>query len=342
MDKQFVAEFVNNNLELIKNLDASFFEITVALAFQYFAKHTVDIAVIEVGLGGLYDSTNIITPELCLITNIGLDHTNLLGNTIAEIAAQKAGIIKANISAVIATMQNDTSPVFDRTARLVNAPLYYADEVLDVVHSNDNSSPLLQKIKVVNRSALSITTYELDLLGKYQAQNVKGVLMCCDRLQELNWAISAEHIKNGLQHVKSNTGIRGRFDVLQQAPLVVCDVAHNYDGIQQVLQQVAQINVGKLHIVLGFVSDKNISKIISLLPSEAQYYCTQAQIPRALPYLQLETLLQAQGKNTAAFSKVDDAFTAALSNAQMSDTVVVIGSFFILAEMTRFVESAVQ
>jgi dihydrofolate synthase / folylpolyglutamate synthase len=235
-----IVEFVQKNAELIKKIEPSFFEITVALAFEYFANQKVDIAIIEVGLGGLYDSTNIILPELCIITNISKDHANLLGDSLQEIATQKAGIIKAKVPTIISHTQEDISVIFKQSAAQVGAPLYWADEVFDIIKIA-STNPMLQQIKAVDRAAMHITALNLDLLGHYQILNVKGVLMAYKLLNEMGWNITEPQLKQGLSEVKTNTGLRGRFEVIQQQPTVICDVAHNEDGIAQVLAQISYI-----------------------------------------------------------------------------------------------------
>jgi dihydrofolate synthase / folylpolyglutamate synthase len=331
-----VCDIVQALMPTIASTEASFFEITVALAFEYFARQQVDVAIVEVGLGGLYDSTNIISPELCIITNIGLDHTNLLGTTLPEIAVQKAGIIKPQTPVVIATEQQEIQHVFAQVAREKRAPIYLADEVFDIVPAEHLNTREAQCIKVVNRSEVSIIRYDVDLLGKYQLQNIKGVLMACTVLQQNDWRISGEHISNGLHKIKSNTKLRGRYDIIGSKPTVICDVAHNYDGIHAVLQQVSQLATQQLRIVLGFVSDKDLQSILPLLPTNAIYYCTQAQIPRALPYLQLHRLLKDHQFAAFAYTNVNEAFAAATAAPCEDDVILVFGSFFILAEFIAF------
>jgi dihydrofolate synthase / folylpolyglutamate synthase len=330
--ENIIVDFVQKNAELIKKVEPSFFEITVALAFEYFAHQKVDIAIIEVGLGGLYDSTNIILPELCIITNISKDHANLLGDTLQEIATQKAGIIKANIPTVISHTQEDISVVFTQSAAQVGAPLYWADEVFDIIKIASNNT-IQQQVKAVDRSAMHITALSLDLLGHYQIPNLKGVLMAYKLLNQMGWNITEPQLKQGLSEVKKTTGLRGRFEIIQQRPTVICDVAHNEDGIAMVLQQVKSFSFNKLHIICGFVADKDISKILQLFPKEAQYYFTQAQITRALPYLQLLEQAEAIGLSGNSFSHINEAYSSALSQAAEDDVVLVVGSFFILSEL---------
>jgi dihydrofolate synthase / folylpolyglutamate synthase len=327
-----IVEFVQKNAELIKKIEPSFFEITVALAFEYFANQKVDIAIIEVGLGGLYDSTNIILPELCIITNISKDHANLLGDSLQEIATQKAGIIKAKVPTIISHTQEDISVIFKQSAAQVGAPLYWADEVFDIIKIA-STNPMLQQIKAVDRAAMHITALNLDLLGHYQILNVKGVLMAYKLLNEMGWNITEPQLKQGLSEVKTNTGLRGRFEVIQQQPTVICDVAHNEDGIAQVLAQIKNLRFNKLHIICGFVADKDISKILQLFPKDAVYYFTQAQIPRALPYLQLLEQAESIGLSGNSFGNINEAYSSALSLAAKDDVVLVVGSFFILSEL---------
>jgi dihydrofolate synthase / folylpolyglutamate synthase len=335
IDEQNIVSFVQNNVQLIQQIKPSFFEITVALAFDFFAKHKVDIAIVEVGLGGLYDSTNIITPELCIITNISKDHANLLGDTLPEIATQKAGIIKPNIATVISHTQESVAHVFTQTAATISAPLYWADEVFDIIKIA-STNPLVQQVKAVDRDAMHITAIDLDLLGNYQIPNLKGVLMACKLLRNAGWQINEQHLKQGLSSVKQNTGLRGRFDIIKQEPLVICDVAHNEDGITQVLQQISTLKYKQLHIICGFVADKDISAILNLLPNDAKYYFTQAQIPRALPYLELQGQASKFNLRGEAFAHVNEAYGNALQHSNMEDVVLIVGSFFILSDLAEF------
>jgi len=335
IEEQFVVHFTENIKTKITEIQPSFFEITVAMAFAYFAKQQVDIAVIEVGLGGLLDSTNVITPELCVITNIGLDHTNLLGTTLPEIATQKAGIIKASVPVVISQTQEETERVFTNKALEKNTSIFFADKVMEVI-GMDSATIGLQKMKVVNTAKMSITNYELDILGKYQQKNVKGVLLALEILQQYNWNISAQNIVDGLKNIKNNTGLMGRFDMLETSPMLIADVAHNADGITEVLAQIKNIPHNNLHIITGFVADKAVDKVLNLFPKNANYYYTQANIPRALLKENLQETAKQYQLNGEVYNSVNTALQAAKANASKEDIILICGSFFIIAELEQY------
>jgi dihydrofolate synthase/folylpolyglutamate synthase len=335
IEKQFVVHFTENIKTKITEIQPSFFEITVAMAFAYFAKQQVDIAVIEVGLGGLLDSTNVIIPELCVITNIGLDHTNLLGTTLPEIATQKAGIIKASVPVVISQTQEETERVFTNKALEKNTSIFFADKVMEVI-GMDSATIGLQKMKVVNTAKMSITNYELDILGKYQQKNVKGVLLALEILQQYNWNISAQNIVDGLKNIKNNTGLMGRFDMLETSPMLIADVAHNADGITEVLAQIKNIPHNNLHIITGFVADKAVDKVLALFPKNANYYFTQANIPRALLKENLQETAKQYQLNGEVYNNVNTALQAAKANASKEDIILICGSFFIIAELEQY------
>jgi len=335
IEKQFVVHFTENIKTKITEIQPSFFEITVAMAFAYFAKQQVDIAVIEVGLGGLLDSTNVITPELCVITNIGLDHTNLLGTTLPEIATQKAGIIKASVPVVISQTQEETERVFTNKALEKNTSIFFADKVMEVI-GMDSATIGLQKMKVVNTAKMSITNYELDILGKYQQKNVKGVLLALEILQQYNWNISAQNIVDGLKNIKNNTGLMGRFDMLETSPMLIADVAHNADGITEVLAQIKNIPHNNLHIITGFVADKAVDKVLALFPKNANYYFTQANIPRALLKENLQETAKQYQLNGEVYNNVNTALQAAKAKASKEDIILICGSFFIIAELEQY------
>ncbi len=335
IEEQFVVHFTENIKTKITEIQPSFFEITVAMAFAYFAKQQVDIAVIEVGLGGLLDSTNVIIPELCVITNIGLDHTNLLGTTLPEIATQKAGIIKASVPVVISQTQEETERVFTNKALEKNTSIFFADKVMEVI-GMDSATIGLQKMKVVNTAKMSITNYELDILGKYQQKNVKGVLLALEILQQYNWNISAQNIVDGLKNIKNNTGLMGRFDMLETSPMLIADVAHNADGITEVLAQIKNIPHNNLHIITGFVADKAVDKVLALFPKNANYYFTQANIPRALLKENLQETAKQYQLNGEVYNNVNTALQAAKANASKEDIILICGSFFIIAELEQY------
>jgi dihydrofolate synthase/folylpolyglutamate synthase len=334
--KLWVVDFIEKLKPFIEMNQPSFFEITVGMAFSYFASQKVDIAIIEVGLGGLLDSTNIITPEVSVITNISLDHTNLLGNSIAEIATQKAGIIKSNVPVVIGESTSETENIFFTTSVMHQSPLYYANDLYQVVSQKLESNK--QVLKVFDNSILQFATYELDLLGTYQAMNLKIVLSVLQVLKNLGWNIDAEESKNAIAATKKATGIRGRFDIVKENPMTILDVSHNEAGIREVMKQTEQIPHKKLHIILGFVSDKDVPKVLKLFPKKASYYYTQAQIPRALPFEELKAFGELEDLHGDGFPSISIALEKAFANANQKDIILVTGSFFTLDEAYNFIE----
>lgn len=328
--KDEVTEFVNLNKDFFDKLKPSFFEMTVALAFNYFAKENIDIAVVEVGLGGRLDSTNIINPMISIITNIGLDHTDLLGDTLEKIAVEKAGIIKPNVPVIIGSTQSETINVFKNKAKENNASITFADQVVTVKNYmpiNDNLQRFEMEYKGNN---LNIET---DLLGYYQRFNIPPVLVCVDLLKEMGLNISDSSIYEGLKTVKSSTGLMGRWQILGKNPTIVCDTGHNTDGIKLVTEQIQKATFKNLHMVIGMVADKNIDGILALLPKNATYYFTQAKIPRALNSLKLKEKAETFDLKGKAYSSVSDAFAAAKKAASNSDLIFVGGSTFIVAEV---------
>ncbi|HEX2631084.1 MAG TPA: Mur ligase family protein, partial [Chitinophagaceae bacterium] len=303
----------------------------VAMAFDHFAKEQVDIAVIETGLGGRLDSTNIITPELSVITNIGWDHMNLLGDTLEKIAFEKAGIIKNKIPVVIGEWLPETKPLFEKTALDKEAPLYFANEKRQVMDWHWRHHHLI--VEIAEQHKTDHQRYELDLPGIYQAKNILTVLQAVQLLEEAGWKISHEQVQHALKQVKKLTGLHGRWEILRSSPLLVLDVAHNVDGVQQLLQQVEVTDHHQLHIVIGMVKDKEIEKVLELLPKQAHYYFTQAHIPRALPVDELQSRSVAIGLQGTSFSNVNDAIDAALVKAKDNDMIVVCGSVFLVGEV---------
>jgi dihydrofolate synthase/folylpolyglutamate synthase len=330
--EDFVITFVEKVKPLIESIEPSFFEITVAMAFEFFAEEKIDIAIIETGLGGRLDSTNIITPELAVITNIGYDHMNILGNSLKEIAAEKAGIIKQNVPVVIGEYLKETKPVFDEKAKEKNAPVYYAQHYLtDILHSltRDHLQIIYERM---DRLAVKVKT---DLQGIYQVDNVRTVLTALQMLNKNNWEISPNDISNGLKNVKALTGLHGRWEVIQTTPTVVLEVAHNENGIKQMLKHIDQLSYHNLHIILGVVKDKEINNILGLLPKNVGYYFTEAHIPRALDGQQLQTEAKRFGLEGKFFDDVNTALKDALSKASPDDLIIICGSIFLVAEVKR-------
>jgi dihydrofolate synthase / folylpolyglutamate synthase len=333
IDERFVIEFTEKNVALFDSIEPSFFEVTVAMAFKYFEEQQVDYAVIETGLGGLLDSTNIISPILSIITNIGLDHQNILGNTIEEIAAQKAGIIKQNTPVVIGEYTAITKPIFESVAKEKNAPISFAEQHYKVIKNTTEFNKQELAIES-NNNTFDITT---DLQGSYQLKNICTVLQATTIFKQIGIEASWNQICNGLANVKKLTGLRGRWDVLQTQPTIIADVGHNEDGIKQILNQLNnQYPNAHYHFIMGFVKDKDINKVLSLLPKNATYYFTQAQIPRALNVQELNNLAQEKELLGEKYNNVNLALEAAKANAKAEDVVIICGSFFIIAELEIF------
>lgn len=329
--EQFVVDFTKKIQPEIEKIEPSFFEITVAMAFEYFAMHKVDIAVIETGLGGRLDSTNIIHPELSIITNIGFDHMNLLGNTLDKIAFEKAGIIKPKTPVVVGEFNTITKPVFEVKANSVEAPLVFAQN--NYVIKNTKSKIASLEVEIEKIETQVTNSYELDLAGIYQSKNLVTVLEAIHQLKLLGWKIDEIILQTALHKVKKLSGLHGRWELLQTNPTVIADVAHNVDGIQQILEQLKHIEYNKLHIVIGMVKDKDIAAAINLLPKHAQYYFTQAQIERALPANELQTLAAKHQLIGNHFKNVNIAIDAAKNIASNNDLILVCGSVFLVGEI---------
>lgn len=330
--ESFVVDFTEQIKPAIDRIEPSFFEITVAMAFAYFAQEKVDVAVIETGLGGRLDSTNVIHPELAVITNIGWDHMNMLGDTLELIAGEKAGIIKPGVPVVIGEWLSETRPVFEQTAKARQAPIVFAGEQRDVISTSWENG--LLNVQVASSHTTGKETYTLDLPGIYQARNLLTVLASLDILQQKDWNITAAQISEGLRHAKRNTGLRGRWEILRKEPLLVVDVAHNVNGMEQMLEQIRCTPHRQLHLVMGMVRDKDSSAVFNLLPRDARYYFTRAQIPRALPEEELKELATKAGLEGQAYSNVHTALYAASLKAQKEDLIIVCGSIFLAGEIS--------
>ena len=330
ISKDFVIDFVERTTAFSDELKPSFFELTFVMALEYFAQQKVDIAVIETGLGGRLDSTNVITPEVAVITNIGFDHMDILGDTIEKIAFEKAGIIKQNIPVIIGETIPATKSIFLEKAKEKNAPVFFAEEVFRII----SAMPIDEKlaVEILPNNTAQTQIYNLDLPALYQAKNLRTVLTALDVLKN-KYLLKEEDIKYALGHVKDVTGLHGRWEVIQRNPLVVLDVAHNVDGIQQLINQIKNSSYKNLHIVFGMVKDKEIEKVLELLPKTATYYFTKAQIPRALP--QEELLQRAQKFNLigSSYDEVNKALKAAMDKASNKDMIIVCGSVFVVGEV---------
>lgn len=331
VSEDFVVQFTAENKQLFEEIKPSFFEMTVAMAFDYFALQKVDVAVVETGLGGRLDSTNIIDPEVSIITNIGLDHTDLLGNTLELIAAEKAGIIKKHTPVVIGETQSEVEQVFRSKAQQMETPILFADSVYKAIESN-NSETVIQSFQILKNNKLFIEKVSLDLLGKYQAKNIPGVLCAVDILRSKGFRIHDDQLLNGFSHTAKSTGLMGRWQILNTQPLTICDTGHNFDGIGYVVEQINKTPHERLHFVLGMVSDKNIDKALSLLPKDAIYYFTKANIPRALPEDKLAKTAEKYGLNGKAYPTVALALKCAEKNATANDLIFIGGSTFTVAD----------
>jgi dihydrofolate synthase/folylpolyglutamate synthase len=323
--QSFVIDFVTRMKPVLEEIKPSFFETTVAMAFDFFAQEKVDVAVIEVGLGGRLDSTNVITPVVSLITNISWDHMELLGDTLPKIASEKAGIIKLHVPAVVSERQPETDFVFERVANVLDTELTFASDLYDVHPLGDG------KFSVEKESQEFI--YELDLKGDYQKKNLAGVLAVVDQLRKNGFAISDEHVRKGLEHTTKLTGLKGRWQKLGDDPLVICDTGHNEAGIREVRQQIQQQKYQSLHFVLGMVKDKDIQKVLKQMPKEAHYYFCQAKIPRAMAAEELKIKASAEGLKGEVVKDVNLAIAKARENAAKEDMIFIGGSTFVVAEV---------
>ncbi|HJV19247.1 MAG TPA: folylpolyglutamate synthase/dihydrofolate synthase family protein [Sediminibacterium sp.] len=328
-DEDFVVSFTEKMRPQMEEINPSFFEITVAMAFDYFALHEVDIAVIEAGLGGRLDSTNVITPELSIITNIGWDHMNLLGNTLEAIAIEKAGIIKPFIPVVIGESIPQTRPVFD-TAASSNLICYAGEKryVSDWLFQDHHL-----QVTVVEKERNEYESYLLDLPGFYQTKNLLTVLAACDQLKRLGWRIDHSIIHQALRQTKKLTGLHGRWEIIRQYPWIILDVGHNVDGISAINEQLELMNFRQLHIVLGMVKDKDITAVLQLLPAHAHYYFTKAGIPRALDEISLQQKAQELGLKGKSYIEANEAIQDALNHAAQEDLILVCGSVFLVGEV---------
>ena len=307
--EDFVCDFVNQHQSFFEANDMSFFEMSVGLAFDYFAKEKIDIAVIEVGMGGRLDATNIITPLVSVITNIGLDHTQFLGNTLAAIASEKAGIIKSNIPVVIGEFTTETQPVFLAKAKENKSNLYFASDLIT-------------------------TEYLSDLIGDYQVHNKKTVIQTLTVLnQHTAFQTNEAHWKTGLSQVVKNTGLQGRWQQLNELPKTICDTAHNTQGLTIVLKQIQKESFDQLHIVLGVVNDKDLDEVLPLFPKNAEYYFCKPNIPRGLEATILAQKAAQFGLNGKIYNSVSAAYAKAKQNAQPADFIYVGGSTFVVAEI---------
>jgi dihydrofolate synthase / folylpolyglutamate synthase len=343
--EQFVIDFVEKTKQLVKEIEPSYFELNVAMAFFAFAEEKVDVAVIETGLGGRLDSTNIILPVLSVITNIGLDHTQILGDTHALIAEEKAGIIKEKVPVVIGETHPETEQVFFLNALSKQSTVLFADSIWEMVRTGQDMN--FQYYKAIHKGEQKMYDLKTDLMGDFQMHNIKTVLTACAVLQQLGWNLPFETVVESLAAVKHNTGLRGRWEIVQHKPFVILDVAHNPDGMEYLkgnLDTLKQLDntAATLHIVCGFVSDKDVRTAFSYFPKDAFYYFTQANVPRAMPHDELYSIGKEMLLDGQAYATVKDALLAARSHAGENDIILVTGSFFIVGEAIAIMEGKIM
>lgn len=336
VEQQWVIDFVAQHKDLLETIEPSFFEVSVAMAFQYFATQNCDIAIIETGLGGRLDSTNIITPILSIITNISYDHMDLLGDTLGAIAEEKAGIIKSGVPFIIGERQKETEQIFFEHAIHKQCNSFYADAQWALVKVGQEAD--VQHFKAVKLAAQSMYPLSTDLMGGYQTHNIKTVLTAADVLYSMGFKTDIATCLHALSQVKKLSGLRGRWEKLKQQPLIIADVGHNKAGVQEVMQQWRQLNADQKHIVLGFVKDKDVPAALAEFPKDSQYYFCNAQIPRALSAEALCTSASELGLIGKAYPSVAEAVAAATLHLGNEDTLLITGSFFVVGEAIQFLE----
>lgn len=324
--EDYVIRFVEENHTLFEKIHPSFFEMTVAMAFKYFADQKVDIAVIEVGLGGRLDSTNIITPLTSVITNISFDHMALLGDTLEKIAGEKAGIIKPGIPTVIGTRDHAYDFVFENKARECNSDIQFASD-------NWHTEYIAGKYNLRHHNGWEFSQLECQLKGIYQRKNIPTVLEAIIPLRNQGLHLTDEHVRKGIAHVITNTGLFGRWQTLSEKPFTVCDTGHNVDGITEVVHQLSTCNYRRLHFVIGMVNDKDVTSVLALLPKDATYYFCKASIPRAMPESELASKAAAAGLHGTIHPTVAEAYAAARQAATPEDMIYIGGSTFVVAEV---------
>ena len=308
INKDFVTDFILKNMDFFNQNSFSFFEMTVGMAFEYFKKNSVDISIIETGMGGRLDSTNINSPELSVITNVSMDHVKFLGNTIEDIAIEKAGIIKSHIPVVIGEKQNDVSNVFINKAEEKKSKIFFAED-------------------------FNIKEYECELKGSYQKKNIKTAIVAIELLNDTEIKINEKNIIDGLNKIIQNTGIRGRWEIIGNKPLIICDVAHNIDALSIVINDIMSIKSNKIHFVLGFVNDKNLDSIVDIFPESSNYYFAKPNIERGLDELELQELFKNNNRIGESYSSIEQAFKSAIKQSDPNDVIYIGGSTFVVSEV---------
>lgn len=331
ISKAYISKFINRHKDLLDTVKPSFFEMTVALAFQYFKDQHVDLAIIETGLGGRLDSTNVIQPLLSIITNISWDHADMLGNSLEEIAFEKAGIIKRETPVILGRVQQETYPVFKKIAGQLHSVLYTAEELVKDYHCRYSTNGLEE---IEYRTPTFEGRFRPALQGVYQAENLRTVLAACEILHSLGkYSLFSDRISNALENVLQLTQMMGRWQIIHHKPFIVCESAHNEDGIHHLMQQLMLLKAKQLHIVCGFVKDKDLSRILNQFPVTAKYYFVNANIPRALPSEELRQLAKAYKLSGNTYVSVGHGFAKAIQSASNDDAILVSGSIFVVGEV---------
>ena len=308
ISKDYVLKFMHENFDFFESNNLSFFEMTVGLAFDYFSKNKVDIAIIEVGMGGRLDSTNIINPILSIITNISLDHTRFLGSNISDIAKEKAGIIKDNIPVVIGQTQQEISPIFTDIAKSKNSEIIFADHSI-------------------------YDTYDCDLKGDYQKKNIITVLKSTEILKHLDYKINDSHIKTGLSNVSNNTGLQGRWQVIQRKPMIICDTAHNEAALREVISQLIDMEYSDLHFIIGFSNDKNLKKISKIFPEDSKYYFVQSKVGRARDAKEVRDIFKLNNRYGDYYKSIENTIKYVKGVSKENDIIFIGGSTFVVSEI---------
>ena len=308
ISKDYVLKFMHENFDFFESNNLSFFEMTVGLAFDYFSKNKVDIAIIEVGMGGRLDSTNIISPILSIITNISLDHTRFLGSNISDIAKEKAGIIKDNIPVIIGQTQQEISPIFTEIAKSKKSEIIFADHFI-------------------------YDTYNCDLKGDYQKKNIKTVLKSTEILKHLDYKINDSHIKTGLNNVSNNTGLQGRWQVIQRKPMIICDTAHNEAALGEVISQLMEMEYSDLHFIIGFSNDKNLKKISKIFPEDSKYYFVQSKVGRARDAKEVRDIFKLNKRCGDYYKSIKNTIKHVKGVSKENDIIFIGGSTFVVSEI---------
>lgn len=333
ISKDFVQEFVNKHLSIIEEIKPSFFELCVVMAFDYFAKEKVDVAVIEVGMGGRLDSTNIIHPMVSLITNISYDHMQFLGDTLPKIATEKAGIIKEHTPIIISQYQDECADVFKEIARSKSAKIQFASEEITVENLNSADATF---IEMLLKSPNNNYHLKCPLQGNYQFKNMKGVIAVIEKLNEIGFNIADDAVYDGVLNVKNQTGLKGRWDIVQKSPMVIADTGHNEDGIREIINQINTLSFQQLHWVWGMVNDKDPDKVFKLLPTQAKYYFCKPNIPRGLDSEECRAKALEYKLLGDSYNSVEEAYLGAIKHANPQDLIIIGGSTFVVADFYNF------